>query len=145
MCWDGSMGAMIAQETLPCDHPTKVKQADFCMQGTAIHACFPPQPEVIERTDGNTSGTPQERGMRFYQRSVFPVAGFATNGGRRVQGNIFSGPMGNIPQETLGQAKARRSDTWMGTTARLGRDSSTPHCWSQVRKTCWLSPRMPSI
>lgn len=108
-----SMGALVAQE-LALRYPAKVDKlilyAAYC--GAEM---FPPGPEIIQRLTDMT-GTPQERGMRYIS-VLFPDS-WLQNNGRRI-GEIFFRPMGNIPEEIVGQ-QAMAIEAWQGTADRLG-------------------------
>lgn len=109
-----SMGSLIAQE-LAIRHPTKVNKLVLY----AAHSdsrMFPPAPDVIKRLT-DTSGTPQERGMRYIS-VLFPDSWLRGNGERIKE--IFFRPMGNAPQATLAK-QVMAIDTWKGSSERLGK------------------------
>ncbi|MEW6335373.1 MAG: alpha/beta hydrolase [Thermodesulfobacteriota bacterium] len=108
-----SMGSLIAQE-LALRHPSKVNKlvlyAAHCDAGM-----FPPSPDLIRQLT-DTTGTPEERGMR-YIGALFSDPWLQNHGGRI--GEIFFRPMGNIPEESVGR-QAMAIDAWKGATDRLG-------------------------
>ncbi len=108
-----SMGSMIAQE-LTLRHPEKVDRlvlyASHCDP-----SMFPPSPEVLRKMT-DTSGTPEEQGMR-YIGVLFPADWLRSNG-RRVA-EVFYRPMGNIDGRSVGRQSMAIGE-WKGTTARLG-------------------------
>jgi pimeloyl-ACP methyl ester carboxylesterase len=107
-----SMGSLIAQE-LVLRHPSKVNKLILYAAHCGAEM-FRPRPEIIQiLTD--VTGTPQERGMR-YIGVLFPD-NWLQNHGKRI-GEIFFRPMGNIPEETLGQ-QAMAIDAWKGSAGRL--------------------------
>jgi pimeloyl-ACP methyl ester carboxylesterase len=107
-----SMGALIAEE-LVLRHPDKVNKlvlyAAHCNAGL-----FPPSPEVIKKLT-DTSGNPQEQGMRFIS-VLFPSAWLQSLGDRLKE--IFYRPMGNIPPQTMVK-QSTAIDTWKGCCDRL--------------------------
>jgi pimeloyl-ACP methyl ester carboxylesterase len=108
-----SMGSLVAQE-LALRHPSLVGRlvlyASHCDAGM-----FPPAPDVLERLS-DTSGTPEERGMR-YIGTLFPEGWMRENGVRLKE--IFFRPMGPMPEESAGM-QAAAIGSWEGTTQRLG-------------------------
>jgi pimeloyl-ACP methyl ester carboxylesterase len=108
-----SMGSLIAQE-LVLRYPSLVGRL-------VLHAAhcdaklFPPTPDVLAMLT-DTSGTPEERGMR-YIRVLFPDDWLRDNGLRLKE--IFFRPMGPVPEESVGMQAAAIAG-WEGTTARLG-------------------------
>jgi pimeloyl-ACP methyl ester carboxylesterase len=107
-----SMGSLIAQE-LALRHPSKVNKLILYAAHSGAEM-FPPRPEIIQiLTD--VTGTPQERGMR-YIGVLFPD-NWLQNHGKRI-GEIFFRPLGNIPEETVGQ-QAMAIDAWKGSADRL--------------------------
>lgn len=108
-----SMGSLIAQE-LAIRRPAKVnKLILYAALGDA--AMFPPAPEVVRQLT-DTSGTPQERGMRYIS-VLFPDSWLRKHGERI--GEIFFRPMGNIPEENVAR-QAMAIETWKGSFERLG-------------------------
>lgn len=108
-----SMGSMIAQE-LALRHPSQVNR--LILYATYSDSrMFPPTTDVINRIT-DTSGTPQERGMRFIS-VLFPGSWLRANGERIKE--IFFRPMGNSPPETLGK-QSLAIDRWKGSSERLG-------------------------
>jgi pimeloyl-ACP methyl ester carboxylesterase len=108
-----SMGSLIAQE-LVLRHPSKVNKLILYAAHCSAEM-FPPSLEIIQQLTDMT-GTPQERGMR-YIGVLFPD-NWLQNHGKRI-GEIFFRPMGNIPEETVGQ-QAMAIDAWKGSAGRLG-------------------------
>lgn len=107
-----SMGSLIAQE-LALRHPSLVSKLVLY----AAHCdaeMFPPSPGVLAMLT-DTSGTPEERGMRYIS-VLFPEAWLQANGQRLKE--IFFRPMGTIPEESVGR-QAAAIDGWEGTTVRL--------------------------
>jgi pimeloyl-ACP methyl ester carboxylesterase len=113
-----SMGAMIAEEIV-LRHPGKVNKlvlyAAHCNAGL-----FPPAPEVIQKLT-DTSGTPEEQGMRFIS-VLFPPDWLQGHGERLKE--IFYRPMGNILPETMAK-QSMAIDAWKGCCDRLG-EINTP-------------------
>ena len=113
-----SMGALIAEEIV-LRHPGKVNKlvlyAAHCNAGL-----FPPAPEVIQKLT-DTSGTPEEQGMRFIS-VLFPPDWLQSHGERLKE--IFYRPMGNISPETMAK-QSMAIDTWKGCCDRLG-EINTP-------------------
>jgi pimeloyl-ACP methyl ester carboxylesterase len=108
-----SMGSLIAQE-LVLRYPSKVNK--LILYAAHCNArMFPPSLEIIQQLT-DTTGTPQERGMR-YIGTLFPND-WLQNHGERI-GEVFFRPMGDIPEETVGR-QAMAIDAWKGTTDRLG-------------------------
>lgn len=108
-----SMGSFIAQE-LALRHPNQVNKLILY----AAHSdtrMFPPAPDVIKQLT-DTSGTAQERGMRFIS-TLFPGSWQHANGERIRE--IFFRPLGNSPQETLSK-QVLAIDQWKGSSERLG-------------------------
>ncbi|WP_449258319.1 alpha/beta fold hydrolase [Chlorobium limicola] len=107
-----SMGSLIAQE-LVFRYPSMVgKLALYAAHCDA--EMFPPSSEVLA-TLTDTSGTPEERGMRYISL-LFPEMWMQGNGQRLKE--IFYRPMGRISEEiTARQSEAIGS--WSGTTERL--------------------------
>lgn len=64
----------------------------------------------------DTSGTPEEKGMRFISMLFPPV--WLQNHGERIK-EIFYRPMGNIPVETMGK-QSMAIGSWKGCCDRLG-------------------------
>ncbi|OIN95022.1 MAG: alpha/beta hydrolase [Deltaproteobacteria bacterium CG1_02_45_11] len=108
-----SMGSLIAQE-LVLRHPSKVNK--LILYAAHCNAeMFPPSPEILQKLT-DTTGTPQERGMRYI--SVLFPDNWLENHGKRI-GEIFFHPMGNIPEETVGQ-QSMAIEAWKGSAGRLG-------------------------
>ncbi len=108
-----SMGSLIAQE-LTLRHPALVGRLVLC----AAHCdaeMFPPSPEVLAALT-DSSGTPEERGMRYIS-VLFPESWLRSNGPRLKE--IFFRPMGPIPAESVGRQAAAIGE-WGGTAGRLG-------------------------
>lgn len=108
-----SMGSLIAQE-LALRHPSRVNKLILY----AAHCdaeMFPPVPEIIQQLT-DTTGTPQERGMRYI--GVLFSDNWLQSHGKRI-GEIFFRPMGSIPEETVGQ-QAMAIGAWQGSADRLG-------------------------
>jgi pimeloyl-ACP methyl ester carboxylesterase len=108
-----SMGSLIAQELILW-HPSKVNKLILY----AAHCdaeMFPPSPEIIQKLT-DTTGTPQERGMRYI--SVLFPDNWLQSHGKRI-GEIFFRPMGNISEETVGQ-QAMAIEAWKGSAGHLG-------------------------
>ena len=108
-----SMGALIAEEVV-LRHPDKVNKlvlyAAHCNAGL-----FPPTPEVIQKLT-DTSGTPEEQGMRFI--SVLFPSDWLQSHGERIK-EIFYRPMGNISTKTMAK-QSMAIGTWKGCCDRLG-------------------------
>jgi pimeloyl-ACP methyl ester carboxylesterase len=108
-----SMGSLIAQE-LTLRYPSLVDRL-------VLHAAhcdaklFPPSTAVLAMLT-DTSGTPEERGMRYIS-VLFPDDWLRDNGLRLKE--IFFRPMGRVPEECVGM-QAAAIDRWEGTTGRLG-------------------------
>lgn len=113
-----SMGALIAEEIV-LRHPGKANKlvlyAAHCNAGL-----FPPAPEVIQKLT-DTSGTPEEQGMRFISM-LFPPDWLQEHGERLKE--IFYRPMGNISPETMAK-QSMAIYTWKGCCERLG-EINTP-------------------
>ncbi len=108
-----SMGSLVAQE-LALRNPYLVGRL-VLYASQCDTRMFPPAPEVLgQLTD--TSGTPEERGMR-YIGTLFPEGWLRENGVRLKE--IFFRPMGKVPEETAGM-QAAAIGSWEGTTQRLG-------------------------
>jgi pimeloyl-ACP methyl ester carboxylesterase len=108
-----SMGGLIAEE-VALRHPAKANKLVLY----AAHcnaALFPPPNEVIQKLT-DTSGTPEEQGMRFISL-LFPPAWLQTQGQRLKE--IFFRPLGTIPPETMGKQSQAIGD-WKGCCDRLG-------------------------
>ncbi|MBV5328168.1 MAG: alpha/beta hydrolase [Chlorobium sp.] len=108
-----SMGSLIAQE-LALRHPSLISKLILY----AAHCdakMFPPSPEVLTMLT-DTSGTPEERGMRYIS-VLFPDDWLHGNGQRMKE--IFFRPMGTIPEESVSR-QAAAIDEWNGTTGKLG-------------------------
>ncbi|MBN1939211.1 MAG: alpha/beta hydrolase [Candidatus Aminicenantes bacterium] len=108
-----SMGALIAEE-VALRHPQKVDK--LILYASQCRAdLYPPAPEIIQKMT-DTSGTPEEQGMRFI--SVLFPADWLQSHGPRLQ-EIFYRPMGNIPPEIVGR-QSEAIDSWKGCCERLG-------------------------
>ncbi|MCX5774391.1 MAG: alpha/beta hydrolase [Fusobacteria bacterium] len=107
-----SMGSMIAQE-LALNYPSKVNKL-IIHAGHCGASLFPPAPEVLAQLT-DSSGTPEERGMRAIG-ILFPHSWLETNGQRL--GGIFFRPMGNISEEST-QLQGMAIYTWQGAADRL--------------------------
>ena len=108
-----SMGALIAQE-VALRHPEKVDK--LILYAAHCRAdLYPPAPEIIQKMT-DTSGTPEEQGMRFI--SVLFPADWLQSHGPRLQ-EIFYRPMGNIPPEIMGR-QSEAIGSWKGCCERLG-------------------------
>ncbi len=112
-----SMGSLIAQE-LALRHPARLDKL-ILYAAYSDARMFPPAPSVIESMT-DTSGSPQERGMRYIS-VLFPEAWIRHNGQRIKE--IFFRPMGNMAPETLAR-QAQAIDHWSGSDARL---AEIPH------------------
>jgi pimeloyl-ACP methyl ester carboxylesterase len=139
-----SMGSLIAQE-LVLRHPSKVNKLILYAAHCGAEM-FPPSPEVIQQLTDMT-GTAQERGMR-YIGVLFPDNWLQSNG-KRI-GEIFFRPMGNIPEETLGQ-QAMAIDAWKGSATRLGEIRShfmlitgAEDCLVVPRNSLFMSEKIPN-
>jgi len=128
-----SMGSLIAQE-LVLRHPSKVNKlilyAAHC--GAEI---FPPSSEIIQQLT-DTTGTPQERGMR-YIGVLFPDS-WLQHHRKRIE-EIFFRPMGNIPKETV-REQAMAIDAWKGSAERLG-EIRTPVLLIAGTEDCLVVPQ----
>ncbi|NTW57209.1 MAG: alpha/beta fold hydrolase [Chlorobiaceae bacterium] len=108
-----SMGSLVAQE-LALRHPSLVGRL-VLYASQCNTRMFPPAPEVLgQLTD--TSGTPEERGMR-YIGTLFPEGWLRENDVRLKE--IFYRPMGTVNEESVGM-QAAAIGSWAGTTDRLG-------------------------
>ncbi len=108
-----SMGSLIAQE-LVLRHPEKVNRLVLY----AAHcdaAMFPPAPEILQKMT-DSSGTPEEQGMRYIS-VLFPAQWLRSNG-QRIR-EVFYRPMGNISGESVGR-QGMAIGEWKGSTDRLG-------------------------
>jgi len=139
-----SMGAMIAQE-LVLRHPEKVNKL-ILYAAHCDAALYPPAPEVIQKLT-DTSGTPEERGMRFIS-TLFPDE-WIQNNGQRI-GEVFFRPMGIIPEETIGK-QSMAIAFWTGTTERLGEIGSpvllvagTDDCLVIPENSRFMSKKIPN-
>jgi pimeloyl-ACP methyl ester carboxylesterase len=114
-----SMGALIAEE-VALRHSGKVNK--LVLYAAHCNASlFPPAPEVLQKLT-DTSGTPEERGMRFIS-VVFPL-GWLQSHGERIK-EVFYRPMGNLPPETMVK-QSMAIGAWKGCCDRLGEiDSPT--------------------
>lgn len=108
-----SMGALIAEE-VALRYPGKVNKlilyAAYCNANL-----YPSAPEVIQKLRDST-GTPQERGMRFIS-TLFPSDWLRSNGQRIKE--IFYRPMGNLPPQSMSK-QSRAIGIWKGCCDRLG-------------------------
>ncbi|ABB23753.1 alpha/beta fold hydrolase [Pelodictyon luteolum] len=107
-----SMGSLVAQE-LAFRHPSLLSKLVLY----AAHCdaqMFPPSLEVLSMLT-DTSGSPEERGMRYIS-VLFPEAWMEANGQRLKE--IFYRPMGRIPEDITARQSAA-IDAWSGTTERL--------------------------
>jgi len=107
-----SMGSLIAQE-LALAHPERVDR--LVLYASYADWSTPPSLETIELLS-DTSGTPEERGMRWVQ-TLFPPQWLSTHG-KRV-GEIFSRPLGKIPGESV-KRQQEAIEKWEGSRDRLG-------------------------
>ncbi len=128
-----SMGSLIAQE-LVLRHPSKVNKLILYAAHCGAEM-FPPSSEIIQQLT-DTTGTPQERGMR-YIGVLFPD-NWLQHHGKRI-GEIFFRPMGNIPKETVRQ-QAMAIDAWKGSAERLG-DIRTPVLLITGAEDCLVVPQ----
>jgi pimeloyl-ACP methyl ester carboxylesterase len=107
-----SMGSLVAQE-LVLKHPEKVEKlvlyAAYCNANMV-----PPPPEVIQKLR-DTSGTPEEQGMRWISL-LFPSDWLESNGSRVKE--IFFHPMGNTPPQSI-EKQAMAIGNWHGCCDRL--------------------------
>ncbi len=139
-----SMGAMIAQE-LVLRHPEMVSKLILCAPLCDANM-FPPSYEVIQKLT-DTSGTPEERGMRSIS-TLFPDE-WIENNGQRI-GEVFFRPMGIIPEETIGK-QSMAIAFWTGTTERLGEIGSpvllvagTDDCLVIPENSRFMSKKIPN-
>jgi pimeloyl-ACP methyl ester carboxylesterase len=108
-----SMGALIAEE-VALRHPGKVDK--LVLYAAHCNAdLFPPDPGVIKKMT-DSSGTPEEQGMRFI--SVLFPADWLQSHGERIK-EIFYRPMGNTPPEVIGK-QSMAIGSWTGCCDRLG-------------------------
>ena len=108
-----SMGALIAEEVV-LRHPGKVKK--LVLYAAHCNASLlPPAPEVIQKLT-DTSGTPEEQGMRFIS-VLFPPDWLQSHGERIKE--VFYRPLGNISTETVAK-QSMAIGTWKGCCDRLG-------------------------
>lgn len=140
-----SMGSLIAQE-LVLRHPSKVNKLILYAAHCGAEM-FPPSPEIIQQLTDMT-GTPQERGMRYI--SVLFPDNWLQNHSKRI-GEIFFRPMGNIPEETIGQ-QAMAIDAWKGSVGRLGEIRSpvllitgAEDCLVVPRNSRFMSEKIPNV
>jgi len=108
-----SMGALIAEE-LVLRHPEKVNKL-VLYAAYSTYAMFPPAPEIIQQIT-DTTGTPEEQGMRYI--AVLFSPGWMKQNGERIK-EIFYRPLGEMPPNTLWQ-QSMAIDQWEGCTDRLG-------------------------
>jgi pimeloyl-ACP methyl ester carboxylesterase len=109
-----SMGGIIAEE-VALRHPDKVNK--LVLYAAHCNAnLFPPAPEVIQRLT-DTSGSPQEQGMRFIS-TLFPPA-WLRNNQERIK-EIFYRPLGNTPPEIMTK-QSIAIGKWQGCCDRLGK------------------------
>jgi len=108
-----SMGALIAEE-VALRHPGKVNK--LILYAAHCNAnLFPPKPEVIQKLT-DTSGSPQEQGMRFIS-TLFPLE-WLKDSQERIK-EIFYRPLGSIPPETMNK-QSMAIGKWKGCCDRLG-------------------------
>jgi pimeloyl-ACP methyl ester carboxylesterase len=112
-CWVGPWVAMIAEE-LVLRHSGKVNRL-VLYAAQCNPSMFPPSPEVLQKLT-DTSGTPEEKGMRFIS-VLFPPDWLQSNGERIKE--IFYRPLGNIPPEILTK-QSMAIGAWKGCCDRLG-------------------------
>jgi pimeloyl-ACP methyl ester carboxylesterase len=112
-----SMGALIAEE-LALRQPGRVDRlvlyAAHCNAGL-----YPPAPEIIQKLT-DTSGTPEEQGMRFIS-VLFPSAWLQSHGDRIKE--VFYRPMGTVRPEIMGR-QSMAIGVWKGCCDRLGQIKS---------------------
>jgi pimeloyl-ACP methyl ester carboxylesterase len=108
-----SMGALIAEE-VALRHPARVNK--LILYAAHCNAnLYPPAPEVIRKLR-DSSGTPEERGMRFIS-TLFPSEWLQSNRSRIKE--IFYRPMGNLPPQSMDK-QSRAIGLWKGCCDRLG-------------------------
>ncbi len=107
-----SMGAMIAQQ-LVLQHPAKVESL-ILYAGECNVTMFPASQAVMQKIT-DTTGTPEQRGMRFIS-TLFPPAWISANGNRIKE--IFYRPMGNTPSDIIGR-QAEAIGRWKGSCSKL--------------------------
>ena len=107
-----SMGSLIAQE-LTLRHPEKVNKL-ILYAAHCDASMFPPTSEVIERLR-DTSGTPEEQGMRWISL-LFPGDWLESHGDRVRE--VFFRPIGSTPPESMGK-QAMAIGYWGGCCDRL--------------------------
>jgi len=139
-----SMGAMIAQE-LVLRHPEMVNKLILCSP-LCDTKMFPPSFEVIQKLT-ETSGTPEERGMRSIS-TLFPDE-WMQNNSQRIS-EVFFRPMGIVPEETFGK-QTMAIAFWTGTTDRLGEIGSpvllvagTDDCLVLPENSRFMSNKIPN-
>jgi len=108
-----SMGALIAEEVV-LRHPGKVNKL-ILYAAHCNASLFPPAPEVVQKLT-DTSGTPEEKGMRFIS-VLFPPDWLQIHRERIKE--IFYRPMGNISTETVTK-QSIAIGAWKGCCDRLG-------------------------
>ncbi len=107
-----SMGSLVAQE-LVLKYPEKVDKLILY----AAHCdanMFPPSLEVMEKLR-DTSGTPEEQGMRWISL-MFPRDWLDSHGDRVKE--VFFRPMGSTPPQSIGK-QAMAIGNWKGCSDRL--------------------------
>lgn len=113
-----SMGGLIAEE-LALRHPGRVNK--LILYAAHCNAnLFPPKPEVIQKLT-DTSGSPQEQGMRLIS-TLFPPKWLSDNQERIKE--IFYRPLGSIPPETMDK-QSMAIGKWKGCCDRLS-DINSP-------------------
>ena len=112
-----SMGALIAEE-VALRHPGKMNKLVLYAAHCSA-SLFPPAPEVVQKLT-DTSGAPEERGMRFIS-VVFPLDWLQSHGERIKE--VFYRPMGNIPPESVVK-QSMAIGAWKGCCDRLGEINS---------------------
>jgi pimeloyl-ACP methyl ester carboxylesterase len=108
-----SMGALIAEE-LALRQPGRVDRLVLY----AAHcnaALFPPAPEILQKLT-DTSGTPEQQGMRFIS-VLFPPTWLQSHGDRIKE--VFYRPMGTVRPEIMGK-QSMAIGAWKGCCDRLG-------------------------
>ncbi len=138
-----SMGALIAEE-VGIRHPAKVNK--LILYAAHCNAnLFPPAPEVIQKLT-DSSGTPEEQGMRFISL-LFPPDWLQKNG-KRIK-EVFYRPLGNISPETVAK-QSQAITNWKGCCDRLGEIryptwvlAGTDDVLVPPRNACYLAEKIP--